>query len=72
MAYRKPQSINQAIGGRTPQMVVTMGPDITDIDIPGCLKVSWDIPANKDNNRDALKHVCEQIEGNISKLIEKP
>ncbi len=70
MAYRKPQSITGAIEFTNPDIVVTMGCEVSCPNIPGARIIEWDLPDPEGKPIEFMRELRDIIEKKILELIK--
>ncbi len=69
MAYRIPKSIDDAVSGGEPDLIVTMGCGDSCPMFPGVKNVAWDLPDPAGKPIDFMRQVRDEIERKVKKLI---
>ncbi len=70
MGYRKPQTIEQALYGTTPDLTVAIGDGVDKIPLPGIKMVQWSLPEPALPDDDAMDRLRLAIEANVDMLIQ--
>lgn len=71
MAFRSPQSIDAAIAGNRPEVIVTMGCGEECPFVPGAQMRDWDLPDPAGKPIDVMRRVRDEIEINVKNLIKE-
>lgn len=69
MAYRFPQSIDDALSQRAPQLIVTMGCGEQCPAVPGAKHLDWDVPDPAGAPIETMRQVRDDIEKRVRRLI---
>jgi arsenate reductase len=69
MEFRVPRSIETAISGRSPEMIITMGCGESCAGISGAEVRSWDVADPAEKPLDAMRQVRDDIEKRVVDLI---
>ena len=70
MGYRKPQNVEQALYGATPDLTVTIGDGVNEIPVPGVKTVQWSLPDPASSNDEAMDRLRLEIEGHVDTLMQ--
>jgi len=70
MGYRKPQNVEQALYGATPDLTVTIGDGVNEIPVPGVKTVQWSLPDPASSNDEAMGRLRLEIEGHVDTLMQ--
>lgn len=70
MAYRTPRSIEDAVSGTRPDMIVTMGCGEQCPYIPGVSYVDWDLPDPAGQSIDGMRQIRDEIEKRVRQLMD--
>ncbi len=68
MAFRKTKSI-QDYGNITPDIIITMGSDVSYPAIPGAEVIEWDMPDPAVKPVEFIRDLCDEIEKKVKSLI---
>ena len=71
MAFRIPQSIENAVADSKPDMIVTMGCGEACPFIPGAERLDWDLPDPAGRDLAFMREVRDRIEASVLTLLEK-
>jgi arsenate reductase (thioredoxin) len=71
MAFRKPRSVQDVIKANTPDVIVTMGCDVSCPVIPGAKVVSWDLPDPLGKPIEFIRELRDDIEKKVVNLVEE-
>ncbi|MDY6933558.1 MAG: NAD(P)H-dependent oxidoreductase [Spirochaetota bacterium] len=71
MAFRKPKTIEEAVGDSNPDLAFTMGCEDACSVFPGTKIEDWDLPEPSGESIDFMRKIRDDVEGRILKLIEK-
>ncbi|MFH2063925.1 MAG: NAD(P)H-dependent oxidoreductase [Pseudomonadota bacterium] len=69
MAFRIPQSMEKAIAGAKPDIIVTMGCGEACPFVPGAQRVEWDLPDPAGRDLNFMREVRDRIEDKILELL---
>ncbi len=69
MAFRIPKSINEAIDGNPPEMIITMGCGEECPFVPGAKISDWDLPDPTGESKEFMRNVRDEIEKRVKALI---
>ncbi len=69
MAYRVPQSIDNAARNREPDLIITMGCGDTCPMYPGVETITWDLPDPAGKPIEFMRNVRDKIEKRVKELI---
>ncbi len=69
MAYRVPQSIDDAARYRAPDLIITMGCGDTCPMYPGVETKTWDLPDPAGKPIEFMRNVRDEIEKRVKDLI---
>jgi len=71
MAYRTPKSIQDAMGGKQPDMVITMGcGDVCPV-VQGKETEDWNLPDPSGKSKAFMENICNDIEKRVHDLIQR-
>ena len=68
MGFRKTQSLDEAISGSRPNMIVTMGCEEECPVVPGAERQDWDLPDPAGRSIEFMKDVSNEIEKRVKAL----
>ncbi len=71
MAYRKPQSIDDATRYSEPDIIVTMGCEVSCPVFPGAELIEWDLPDPAGKPKEFMRNLRDKIEGKALNLVKK-
>ncbi|MDY6969442.1 MAG: NAD(P)H-dependent oxidoreductase [Spirochaetota bacterium] len=71
MYFRKPKSIDDAIHGTDPDMVFTMGCEVSCPVFPGAVVEDWGLADPAGESIDFMRNVRDDIEQRVLKLIDR-
>ncbi len=71
MAYRKPQSIDDATLYSKPDVVVTMGCEVSCPVFPGAELIEWDLPDPAGKPKEFMRDIRDEIEVKVLDLVKK-
>jgi protein-tyrosine-phosphatase len=71
MAFRKPRLIREVIKATLPDIIVTMGCDVSCPVIPGAKVISWSFPDPKRESIDFMRDLRDEIEKKVIDLIKQ-
>ncbi len=71
MAFRKPQSIENAISKSKPDIIVTMGCGEECSFVPGAKRLDWDLPDPAGKDINFMRQVRDEIEEKVQSLINE-
>lgn len=71
MAFRKPKSIDEAISGQSPEIIVTMGCGEECPFVPGAKMLDWDLPDPAGKPIDFMRNVRDEIEKRVIDFISE-
>jgi protein-tyrosine-phosphatase len=69
MAFRRPQSLDQAIAELNPHIIVTMGCEEACPIIPGVKRQEWDVKDPAGRPIEFMRNVRDEIEQRVNRLI---
>jgi multimeric flavodoxin WrbA len=69
MAFRIPQSINEAIENNAPEIIVTMGCGEECPFVPGAKMLDWDLPDPSGESTEFMRDVRDEIDKRVTALI---
>jgi multimeric flavodoxin WrbA/protein-tyrosine-phosphatase len=70
MGYRKPQTIEQALYGTTPDLTIAIGDGVDKIPVPGIKTVQWSLPEPVSPDEAAIDRLRPAIEAHVDTLME--
>ena len=70
MGYRKPQTIEQALYGTTPDLTIAIGDGVDKIPVPGIKTVRWSLPEPVSSDEAAIDRLRLAIEAHVDTLME--
>ncbi len=70
MGYRKPQTIEQALYGTTPDLTITIGDGVDKVPVPGVKTVRWSLPEPVSPDEAAIDRLRPAIEAHVDTLME--
>ncbi|MBN2038733.1 MAG: NAD(P)H-dependent oxidoreductase [Spirochaetes bacterium] len=70
MHFRKPVSINDIITSNKPDIVVTMGCEVSCPAVPGAQLIEWDLPDPSGKSIEFMRGLRDDIENKVLDLIE--
>jgi len=71
MAFRKPQSIDDATLYSKPDIIITMGCEVSCPVFPGAELIQWDLPDPAGKPKEFMRNLRDKIEGKVKDLIMK-
>ena len=71
MEFRSPQSIEDAIAGNAPELIITMGCGEECPLVPGAQIIDWDLPDPAGQPIDFMRDIRDEIEKKVVTLIEE-
>jgi protein-tyrosine-phosphatase len=71
MAFRKPRSIQEVIKADLPDIIVTMGCEVSCPVIPGAKVVNWSFPDPKMESIDFMRNLRDEIERKVMELVKE-
>ncbi len=71
MAFRRPKSIDKALSGTQPNVIITMGCGEECAFISSANRQNWNLPDPSDKPIDFMRNVRDEIEKRVMALIEK-
>jgi protein-tyrosine-phosphatase len=71
MGFRTPQSIEAAISGNTPEVIVTMGCGEECPYVPGARMLDWELADPAGKPLDFMRQTRDEIEKKVKHLIEE-
>lgn len=69
MDFRKPQSLDDAVRGASPDIVVTMGCEVSCPVFPGAEIIQWDLPDPAGKPADFMRRLRDEIQEKVTALI---
>ncbi len=69
MGYRKPQTIEQALAGATPDLLIAIGEGVDKISIPSGKTVKWSLPETVSPDDAAMDRLRLTIAAHVDKLM---
>ncbi len=70
MGYRKPQTVEQALYGNTPDLTVAIGDGVDKRPLPGIKMVQWSLPEPAFPDDDTMERLRLAIEANVDMLMQ--
>ena len=70
MGYRKPQTIEQALYGTTPDLTVAIGDGVDTMPLPGIKTVQWSLPEPALTDDEATDRLRLEIEAHVDTLMQ--
>ena len=70
MGYRKPQTIEQALYGTTPDLTIAIGDGVDKVPVPGIKTVQWSLPEPVSPDEAAIDRLRPAIEAHVDTLME--
>ncbi len=71
MAFRKPRSIHEVVKNNTPEIIVTMGCDVSCPIIPGAKVINWDLPDCIGRPVESVREIRDKIEQKVIELVKE-
>jgi len=71
MEFRSPQSIEDAIAGNAPELIITMGCGEECPLVPGAQIIDWDLPDPAGQPLEFMRDIRDEIEKKVVNLIEE-
>jgi arsenate reductase (thioredoxin) len=70
MGYRRPQDIEQALYGATPDLTIAIGNSVDKIPVPGKKLVHWSLPEPVSLDDAAMDRLRLEIDGHVDRLMQ--
>jgi len=70
MGYRKPQNIDHALYGATPDLSIAIGEGVDKISVPGVKTLQWSLPEPVSPDDAAMDRLRLAIDAHVDKLIQ--
>ena len=70
MGFRKPQNIEQALYGATPDLTIVIGDGVDKIPIPGVITVQWPLPDSVSSDDETMDRLRLEIEAHVDTLMQ--
>lgn len=70
MGYRKPQRVDHALYGTTPDLTINLGECIDQQSLPGKKKVSWHLPDPTSSDDAAMDRLRLEVEAQVDTLMQ--
>jgi len=71
MAFRIPQTIEKAVSGIKPDIVIEMDPAAAAASFPEAENEKWILPEPAGEDLDSVRRVCDEIETKVKSLINR-
>ncbi len=71
MAFRKPRSVQEVIKTNAPDIIVTMGCEVSCPIVPGAKVINWDLPDPKGKPIEFIREVRDDIEKKIMDFVRE-
>ncbi|MFH0975021.1 MAG: NAD(P)H-dependent oxidoreductase [Spirochaetota bacterium] len=71
MAFRSPKSVQEVLMNNKPDVIVTMGCDVSCPLIPGVKLINWDLPDPAGKSLEFIRELRQNIEKNVIDLIKE-
>jgi arsenate reductase (thioredoxin) len=71
MAFRKPRSVQEVIKTNAPDIIVTMGCEVSCPVVPGAKVINWDLPDPKGKPIEFIREVRDDIEKKIMDFVRE-
>ena len=71
MAFIRPKTINEAIEAGNPDIIVSMGCEVSCPNLTVAKTIDWDIPDPVEGPIELMRRTADDIEGRVRELIDK-
>ena len=71
MAFRIPQSLEKAVSGRQPDIVISMDPAAAAATGPETENEIWILPEIEEKDLNSVRRVRDEIEAKVKALIDR-
>ena len=71
LAFRTPRQLDQAIALHQPEMIVTMGCEEACPNVPGAVRIDWDLADPAGKPVEFMQTVRDAVEKNVTQLLKE-